>query len=91
MLHEMDDSNMFIAQDTEDSRDIVYVVHRKCFEGGDLNFYNVYLYKNLNDAEKFIAEKTGYKLEEVRTFLSTGDCIVRMDYFDYSIEEVEIR
>lgn len=90
MLHEMDDSNMFIAQDTEDNRDIVYVVHRKCFEGGDLNFYHIYLYKNLNDAEKFIAEKTGYDLTEVRVLLSTGDCIVRVDDFDYSLEEVEI-
>lgn len=91
MLHEMDDSAMYVAQNIEDNRDIVYAVHRKCFEGGDLNFYHIYLYKNLNDAEKFIAEKTGYKLEEVRTLLSTGDCIVRMDYFDYSIEEVEVK
>ena len=91
MLHEMDDSNMFITQDIEDNRDIIYVVHRKCFEGGDLNFYNVYLYKNLNDAEKFIAEKTGYSLTEVKHLLSVDDCIVRMDYFDYSIEEVEVK
>ena len=75
---------------SEEKQDVIHVVHQKCFEGGDLNFYHIYLYKNLNDAEKFIAEKTGYKLEEVRTLLSTGDCIVRMDYFDYSIEEVEI-
>lgn len=90
MLHEMDDSAMYVAQDKEDNRDIVYMVHRKCYEGGDLNFYNVYLYKNLNDAEKFIAENTGYTKQEVQGLLSVGDCIVKVNDFDYSIEEVEV-